>query len=233
MAINCLLRHNIIRSTLHGAGIWLDYDNSNTRVCNNVIMNTGETMNGGIFFEASLNKNLIDGNVVWGVRATGLPDNEGGGHGIYEHNCDSLTIKNNFVSQAAGAAICLDRGDRERFVLGSIVTGRKHIVLGNILANSGKAILLPSPDNYTDKNIFGSFTNQGPFVIQEPAEHCNLEAWRNFYNWELHGKALTIKSELNEETFMLKLQVTDGNKVKEKMINLKEDFSLKQFIEEL
>ncbi|MBC7508993.1 MAG: right-handed parallel beta-helix repeat-containing protein [Ferruginibacter sp.] len=232
MAINCLIRHNIIRNTLHGVGIWLDYDNSNTRVCNNVIFDIEETINGGIFFEASLNKNLIDGNVVWGVKSAGIADNEGGGHGIYERNCDSLTIMNNFIWSAAGTAVCLDRGDRERFVLGRIITGRKHTVTSNILANCGKAILLPSPDNYSDKNIFGSFTNQGPFIIQEPAERCNLGAWQDFYNWELHGKAIVIKSKLNEESLMLKIQLIDGIKMKEKTINLKADFSIKQFVDE-
>ncbi len=232
MAINCLIRHNIIRNTLYGSGIWLDYDNRNTRVCNNAIINIGETINGGIFFEASLNKNLIDGNVVWDVKGAGIADNEGGGHGIYEHNCDSLTITNNFVWSAAGTAICLDRGDRERFVLGRVVTGRKHTVTSNILANSGKAILLPSLDNYTDKDIFGHFIDQGPFMIQEPAERIDLDAWRHFYGWESHGRKIIVKSELDQELLTLKIKLIDGSNLKEKTLNLKEDFLLKALIDE-
>jgi nitrous oxidase accessory protein NosD len=34
---NCLLRGNIIRHTIHAEAIWLDYENTNTRVTGNVM----------------------------------------------------------------------------------------------------------------------------------------------------------------------------------------------------
>jgi hypothetical protein len=232
MAINCLVRHNIIRNTLHGAGIWLDYDNSNTRVCNNAVINIAATVHGGIFFEASLNQNLIDGNVIWGIKSAGASDNEGGGHGIYEHHCDSIIIKDNFVGFVEGAAICLDRGDEERLVNGRLVTGQKHQIIHNILGNSGNAIILPSADNYTDENIFGAFKYQKPFMIQETSERIDLAVWRNFHGWELRGKNIIVKSEIDQETLMLNIQLINGNNIDVKTLDLKKGFWLKSFIEE-
>jgi len=44
--VHCLVRRNLIVDTYHGAGIWLDWDNRNSRCCQNIIV-TFRTIHGG------------------------------------------------------------------------------------------------------------------------------------------------------------------------------------------
>ncbi|MGD0539480.1 MAG: right-handed parallel beta-helix repeat-containing protein [Verrucomicrobiota bacterium] len=87
--VRCLIRRNLIMDTYHGAGIWMDWDNRNSRCCQNIIVNA-QTMHGGIFVEASYVPNLIDQNFVWGTQ----------GNGIYEHDCSHQVFAHNFVGQS-------------------------------------------------------------------------------------------------------------------------------------
>jgi hypothetical protein len=94
--VRCLIRRNLILDTYHGAGIWMDWDNRNSRCCQNIIVNS-RTIHGGIFVEASCVPNLIDQNFIWGTR----------GHGIYEHDCSHQIFAHNFIAQSTGAGLHL------------------------------------------------------------------------------------------------------------------------------
>ncbi|MGA2622009.1 MAG: right-handed parallel beta-helix repeat-containing protein, partial [Thermoguttaceae bacterium] len=50
--VSCLLRRNVIHDTIDAPGIWMDYENRNSRCTQNVIFRT-RSVNGGIFMEAS------------------------------------------------------------------------------------------------------------------------------------------------------------------------------------
>ncbi len=94
--VRCLIRGNLIMDTYHGAGIWLDFDNRNSRCCQNIVVNA-QTMHGGLFVEASYVPNLIDQNFIWATR----------GHGIYEHDCSSQIFAHNFVGASTGSGFHL------------------------------------------------------------------------------------------------------------------------------
>jgi hypothetical protein len=232
LAVDCLIRHNLIRDTGYGAGIWVDFNNANTRVCHNVIINI-RTEHGAIFFEASQKPNLVDENVIWGVATAGIPDNAGGGHGVYEHDCDYLIVQNNFVNKVDGAAVCLNLGALDRMVNGRGSTGRRCRVLGNILTDSGHAIIVPTPDNFADRNLLGTFRKPAPLRIQNPAELLNLEAWRDFHGWDVNGREVEVEAELDPAATTLRLKVKDGRRVHERSFDLSGDFSLGAFLDEI
>ena len=94
--VHCLIRRNLILDTYHGAGIWMDWDNRNSRCCQNIIVNS-HTIHGGIFVEASYVPNMIDQNFIWGTQ----------GHGIYEHDCSHQIFAHNFIAQSTGAGLHL------------------------------------------------------------------------------------------------------------------------------
>jgi hypothetical protein len=94
--VHCLIRRNAILDTWHGPGIWMDWDNRNSRCCQNIIVNS-RTIHGGIFVEASYVPNLIDQNFIWGTQ----------GHGIYEHDCSHQIFAHNFIAQSTGAGLHL------------------------------------------------------------------------------------------------------------------------------
>lgn len=94
--VRCLIRRNLIMDTYHGAGIWMDWDNRNSRCCQNIVVNS-QTMHGGLFVEASYVPNLIDQNFIWGTQ----------GHGIYEHDCSRQIFAHNFVGASTRAGLYL------------------------------------------------------------------------------------------------------------------------------
>jgi hypothetical protein len=94
--VHNLIRRNLILDTLHGSGIWMDWDNRNSRCCQNIVVNANSGA-GAIFVEASYVPNLIDQNVVWGTR----------GPGIYEHDSCRQIFAHNLVGRCTSAGLNL------------------------------------------------------------------------------------------------------------------------------
>ena len=55
----------------HASGIWMDWENINSRCSQNVVLNT-DSIFGGIFIEASQAPNMADHNFVWGSTKHGI-----------------------------------------------------------------------------------------------------------------------------------------------------------------
>jgi hypothetical protein len=125
--VRCLIRRNLIMDTYHGAGIWMDWDNRNSRCCQNIIVNA-QTMHGGIFVEASYVPNLIDQNFVWGPR----------GNGIYEHDCSHQVFAHNFVGQSTGSGFHLHGRMTDRRIGQHEPEYGAHQVRNNILYQNTK-----------------------------------------------------------------------------------------------
>jgi hypothetical protein len=123
--VGCLIRRNTILDTLHGAGIWMDWDNRNSRCCQNVIVNA-RTMHGGIFVEASYVPNLIDDNFIWGTR----------GHGIYEHDSAHQVVAHNFIAHSSGSGIHLHGQITPRRIGSHEPEYGMHQVLNNVLVEN-------------------------------------------------------------------------------------------------
>ena len=137
-----LVRRNIITDIEAAPGIWLDYTNINSRVTQNVLANI-ESCNGAIFIEASQVPNLVDRNFIWNVQ----------GSGIYQHDCDELTVAHNFVAHCTKEAVEM-RICQGRIVNARLSTCKRNRVLNNIFVNAPKGVYFIDDDNLSDNNIF-------------------------------------------------------------------------------
>ena len=142
-----LVRRNIITNITAAPGIWMDYNNINSRVTQNILADI-QSVNGAIFIEASQVPNIVDRNFVWNTK----------GSGIYQHDCDHLTVAHNFVANCTGKGIEM-RICQGRMVNGRLSTCTKNRVLNNILINAKQGIWFIDDDNTSNSNIF---VNCGP-----------------------------------------------------------------------
>jgi len=196
---NCLIRRNVITDLTHACGIWMDYGNINSRCCENVIVNV-DSIFGGIFVEASHEPNMVDSNFIWGST----------GHGVYEHDCDYLTVAHNFIAHCEGAGVMLKLGNVRRWVFGRGATSRKHRVLNNILTDCGTLIEFANADNFSDGNLLGSHREPGPLRIHQPEENHDLTSWQAFHGWDRRGGHGKVNAEFDPETLTLTWSV-DGD----------------------
>lgn len=93
---HCLVAGNRIARMTGACGIWLDFDNRDSRVSHNVITNI-KCGQGGIFIEASLEANRIDHNVIWEVD----------GFGIFGGDSSCQVYEHNLIGHTTTEAMCL------------------------------------------------------------------------------------------------------------------------------
>jgi hypothetical protein len=199
---NCLLRGNVIRHTIHAEAIWLDYENSNTRVTGNVMGDTLETLRGGIYLEASHDSNMLDNNIIWkategaGGGSYKMPGH--GGWGITVDGSDETVIAHNLIGLTQDAAIKF-RNIEGRVVSGRGGTTRRNKVLNNIFYRCGKAIDFSNLDNTADGNIYTKDWGEVRDETQPVGRGLNwlpdagttlrldLEAWQKFFGFDKNG----------------------------------------------
>jgi hypothetical protein len=199
---NCLLRANVIRHTIHAEAIWLDYENSNTRVTGNVMGDTLETLRGGIYLEASHDANMIDNNIIWkategaGGGSYNMPPH--GGWGITVDGSDETVIAYNLIGLTQDAAIKF-RNTEGRIVSGRGGTTRRNKVLNNIFYRCGKAIDFSNLDNTADGNLYTKDWGEVRDETQSVGRGLNwvpdagvnlrldLEAWQKFFGFDKNG----------------------------------------------
>jgi hypothetical protein len=199
---NCLLRGNVIRHTVHAEAIWLDYENTNTRITGNVMGDTLETLRGGIYLEASHDSNMIDNNIIWkategaGGGSYNMPAH--GGWGITVDGSDETVIAHNLIGLTQDAAIKF-RNIEGRVVSGRGGTTRRNKVLNNIFYRCGKAIDLSNQDNTADGNLYtkdwGDVRDETRSVgrglnwIPDAGTtlQLDLDSWRKFFGFDKNG----------------------------------------------
>ena len=209
---NCLLRDNVIRHLTHAVGIWLDYQNTNTRVTGNVIGDTLETLRGGIYLEASHDPNMLDQNIIWkategkGGGSYNMPAH--GGWGITVDGSDQTVVAHNLIGLTQDAAI------KFRTIEGRVVgsrggTARWNKVLDNIFYRCGKAIDFPNRDNTAEGNLYtkdwGEVTEETQGVgrglnwasWQTPPLMLDLEAWQKFFGFDKNGAYADMNIEVD------------------------------------
>jgi hypothetical protein len=201
---NCLLIHNVIRHTIHAEAIWLDYENTNTRITGNVMGDTLETLRGGIYLEASHDANMIDNNLIWkategaGGGSYNMPGH--GGWGITVDGSDETTIAHNLIGLTQDAAVKF-RAIESRIVTGRGGTARRNKILNNIFFRCGKSIDLANTDNTIDGNFYSKDWGGARDETQSVGRGLNwvpdagttlrldLEAWRKFFSFDMNGAA--------------------------------------------
>lgn len=210
--LNFLVRRNLIFDTLHGTGIWIDWVNSNSRICQNVVVGTGSNNGpgpglGGIFVEAALAPNMVDHNFVWGSTHT---------NGIYDYTASKLIIAHNMIGNCARAGILImDVGGRQ---LGNrTIPEGNNRVFNNIFINNGWNIGFHSPQNFSDYNLLGHARQPKPFHLmgkeiprqaayepwQVPFQALDLGEWRKTYGFDIRSSEVDIKAEFNPNTLEL------------------------------
>ena len=199
---NCLLRANVIRHTIHAEAIWLDYENTNTRVTGNIMGDNLETLRGGIYLEASHDSNIIDNNIIWkategaGGGSYNMPGH--GGWGITVDGSDETVIAHNLIGLSQDAAIKF-RNIEGRIVTGRGGTTRRNKVLNNIFYRCGKAIDFSNQDNTSDGNLYTRDWGEVRDETQPVGRGLNwipdagttlrldLEAWQKFFGFDKNG----------------------------------------------
>jgi hypothetical protein len=202
MTKNCLLRANVIRHTIHAEAIWLDYENSNTRVTGNIMGDNLETLRGGIYLEASHDPNMIDNNIIWkategaGGGSYNMPGH--GGWGITVDGSDETVVAHNLIGLSQDAAIKF-RNIEGRIVSGRGGTTRWNKVLNNIFYRCGKAIDFSNRDNTADGNLYtkdwGEIRDETRGVgrglnwIPDAGStlQLDLDSWRKFFGFDKNG----------------------------------------------
>lgn len=137
-----LVRNNYISDILGGCGIWLDWDNQNSRVTRNVIRNI-TTLQGAIFIEASQVLNLVDNNIIWNVN----------GQGVRLADTDSTIVAHNLFANVTEEQV-VARVATDRSIGGRKLTSTGNQILNNIIVNQGKPIQFSNPGNVADYNIY-------------------------------------------------------------------------------
>ncbi|PIY44868.1 MAG: hypothetical protein COZ06_19585, partial [Armatimonadetes bacterium CG_4_10_14_3_um_filter_66_18] len=177
---NALVRHNLVRDVVAGPGIWLDWDNANCRVSQNVVVDV-QSKGGGIFLEASEQTNWVDHNVIWNIE----------GNGVYQHDCDGLRVFNNLIGHCTDAAVrmqvCTTRKRN-----GQEVTCKGNEVRDNVLVDNRLILFLGDPDNSSDHNVIGDSQSPGA-----------LAAWQQSSGKDAHSQQRPLQITLDRATLNL------------------------------
>lgn len=120
---NSIIVGNTIVNTKNGPGIWMDYLNKNSRCTKNVIINSNTSF-GSIFMELSKNLNWVDNNIIIGSSASG----------VYQHDCDSLVISNNLITNCKEYGIEIRR-TKNRKLRGKVTTTNDNVIDNNHILN--------------------------------------------------------------------------------------------------
>jgi parallel beta-helix repeat protein len=172
-----------VTDTIDAPGIWLDYANVNSRCTRNVVVNA-DCSNGGIFMEASQEPNLVDTNIVWNTR----------GSGIYQHDCDELTIAHNLVAYSTDAPVRMQIC-RGRKVLGRLSTAKRNKILNNVFVANGRGPAISDVENTCDYNVYAA--GDGAPAL---GNHSRRP-------WDQHSLVLPIRASLDADALVLTWQI--------------------------
>jgi hypothetical protein len=199
---NCLLRNNVIRHLRYAPGVWLDYENHNTRVTGNIFGDLQETLRGGIYLEASQYPNLLDHNIFWNItRGKGgslhnIPPE--GGCGIITDGSDDATIAHNLFGQCENAGV-QTRTTENRIVGNRGGTARDHRVLNNIFYRCGKSIHFSHKENMAEGNLYlrpgtediPEYQSEGRglnwIAELKTTLYLDLPAWQKYFGFDRRG----------------------------------------------
>ena len=146
--LDTLVQSNRIHDCYAGSAIWIDFMNRNTRVCRNLLHDVS-AFTGAVFFEASNALNMVDHNVVYRVR----------GSGLYQHDCDQLVIAHNLVADCSLAGIrMLKNKDRDR--VGFCKNNR---VVNNVVTRCKVPLEYFDIENNSDQNVFSGIGDEFDF----------------------------------------------------------------------
>ena len=144
-----LVRNNRIARIQSACGIWLDWNNRNSRVTGNVIWDV-VTAQGAVFVEASQQPNMVDHNVFWNID----------GQGVRVADTDNLTIAHNLFGLIKEDLVYA-RVATDRSLGGRKLTSTGNRIVNNIFVDAARPIIL-NAGNTADYNVYLSTTSGEP-----------------------------------------------------------------------
>jgi alpha-L-arabinofuranosidase len=142
-----LVRNNHVYRIEAGSGIWLDWNNKNSRVSGNIIHDV-RTAQAGVFIEASQAPNLVDHNVIWNID----------GQGVKAGDTDQLIVAHNLIGRTTGDLVFA------RVITDRSLGGRRLSATGNRIVNNifvdGRRPLALAADNFAGHNVYVTSTSR-------------------------------------------------------------------------
>lgn len=150
-----LVRRNVISECTAAPAIWLDWNNRNSRITQNLVFDIQLCCNGALFVEASHTPNMIDHNILWNIRGTG----------IYAGDTDNLIIAHNLIGPCTGPGVYTHVAT-DRHLNGRALTSKGNRVTQNIFYTSDP-IRFDDKENFSECNVFA-----------DPSARFNLADWQ-------------------------------------------------------
>jgi alpha-N-arabinofuranosidase len=178
ITLETLVRNNIIAHMRGGCGIWLDWDNRNSRVSGNILYDI-KTVQGAIFIEASRVANLVDNNILWNIS----------GQGVRVADTDNTIIAHNLFGNVSEELV-VAKVATDRSLDNGKLTSKGNWFVNNIIVNQGKPILSDDPSNTIDFNVYVS-DKSGQASMKDRGEHSvsiQGEMKLDIDNWLLSWK---------------------------------------------
>jgi hypothetical protein len=178
-----LVHNNHIARIQAGGGIWLDWDNKNSRVTGNIIHDIS-TAQAAIFVEASQHPNLVDRNVIWNID----------GQGVRAADTDNLIVMHNLLGRITEEPVYAEVAT-DRSLNGRKLTSTGNQVTHNIFIDMQKPIAFGDPSNVADYNVYVSTPNAARAAVQDHGPHTRaIEGEVEFTACELLLKSHTAQS---------------------------------------
>ena len=225
-----LFRRNIFRDSDNCDGLWLDCNNYNDRITQNLFLNICSP-HAMIFMECNRGLRepqeiLIDNNVLWGSRdyeprkeqkKTITIDSTHWnepfelstpiGEGIAGYGSDDMHIANNLIGDCDGFGYSQNI-IRGRMHDGRGGTSRNSVVRNNVFyqCRSG-AVRLPNHDNHFDGNYYAKVP-QGFLVLTYPAPTAQLDlaAWQRFEGMDKFGGYVACEITVDEKALTMTIE---------------------------
>jgi len=143
-----LVRNNHISRLTGASGVWLDWNNVNSRVTGNLIHDIS-TVQGAVFIEASQQPNLVDHNIFWDID----------GQGVRAADTDYLIIAHNLFARTKDDLV-LARVATDRSLGGRKLTSTNNRVVNNVFFDAERPLNFGDPSNTADYNVYVSSTER-------------------------------------------------------------------------
>ena len=236
-AANTLIQKNMIQGCIGCDSLWLDLQNRNTRISQNLFLDGIESRE-HIFIECSRDsENLLDHNIIWNVegrynekdvreepgsvgwyktREYDIPN----GYGIYLEGTDRLRVEDNLIGKCRNAGFYANPV-AFRMSSGRGGTSMKNALLNNIFYECGEAaVKFPTKVNDSEGNVFiGQPAGFLRILYPEPEMCLDLPAWQEFLGFDLNGSERQAKIEIYAEKLEMKVTYSDNQEI---CIDLKE-----------
>jgi len=179
--VDSLIRRNVIVTTRYGSSIWLDGEIYNTRITQNVCLQSFDCTWGQIFLEINQGPNLVDNNIMFETHRFNWGKGVDNAHGFHSHDAEKVAVLQNLIFNGEDHAIDIANGSAER--TGGTAWNRHFRVYGNIIGAYRVAIHFPNDTSKSDRNLFASSPSDlAHGFVGDAKTNINYDDWRKLGN---------------------------------------------------